>query len=184
MGRVAVVVLPHSQSGILALVAYPYPHRFHTVRSRWRCYYKFEGCTAPSIFIETLSLGRLPTKTKDPNLTMRHCYLIQGSYVRQGSCVQGGRHWLSIWYHKSWTKKIKVIPPLEKEKNRKCSEEEIMFIMGCYFLNNPSRLGCLIRMLELWNSKGLLLITKDRLVDQTNNIRKGCWFELKQSWKR
>ena len=30
-------------------------------------------------------------------------------------------------------------------------------------------------MLELWNSKGLLFITEQRLVGQANNIRKRSW---------
>ena len=47
-----------------------------------------------------------------------------------------------------------------------------MFIMGCYFRCNPSRLGYRKRMLGLWNSKGLFFIIEQRLVDQADNIRK------------
>ena len=47
-----------------------------------------------------------------------------------------------------------------------------MFIMECYFRNNPSRLGYSKRILELWNSKGLFFITEQWLVDQANNTPK------------
>ena len=47
--------------------------------------------------------------------------------------------------------------------------------MECYFCSNPSRMGYRKRMLELWNIKGLFFITKWRLVDQANSIRKRDW---------
>ena len=47
--------------------------------------------------------------------------------------------------------------------------------MECYFCSNPSRMGYRKRMLELWNIKGLFFITKWRLVDQANSIRKRGW---------
>ena len=40
-----------------------------------------------------------------------------------------------------------------RKENRKWSKEENMFIMECYLLSNPSRLGHRKGMLKLWNSK-------------------------------
>ena len=47
--------------------------------------------------------------------------------------------------------------------------------MECCFRSNSSRLEYRKRMLELWNSKGLFLITVQGLVVQANNIRKRGW---------
>ena len=54
--------------------------------------------------------------------------------------------------------------------------------MECYFCSNPRRLGYRKRMLELWNSKGLFLITEQRLVHQAKYPQKGLvnWNRTKE----
>ena len=47
--------------------------------------------------------------------------------------------------------------------------------MECYLLSEPKRRGCRKRMLSLWLQKGMFWVSKQRLVDQTNTIRRNSW---------
>ena len=47
--------------------------------------------------------------------------------------------------------------------------------MECYLLSEPKSRGYRKRMLSLWLQKGMFWVTKQRLVDQTNTIRRNSW---------
>ena len=47
--------------------------------------------------------------------------------------------------------------------------------MECYLLSEPKRRGYRKRMLSLWLQKGMFWVSKQRLVDQTNTIRRNSW---------
>ena len=53
--------------------------------------------------------------------------------------------------------------------------EENIFVMECYYKGVPSRRGYRKRMLGLWGEKGMFIVTEQRLVDQSNEIRKRGW---------
>ena len=60
----------------------------------------FQGRTPTSIFIETPSLGKLQTKTKDPNLTLGHGYFpldvnLVFQYKRGNCCIH---HYYYYYY--------------------------------------------------------------------------------------
>ena len=58
---------------------------------------------------------------------------------------------------------------------KKWSREENMFVMECYYRSVPSRRGYRKRMLDLWREKSMFIVTEQRLVDQSNQIRKRGW---------
>ena len=47
--------------------------------------------------------------------------------------------------------------------------------MECYLLSEPKSRGYRKRMLSLWLQKGMFWVTKQRLADQTNTIRRNSW---------
>ena len=47
--------------------------------------------------------------------------------------------------------------------------------MQCYYQSMPSRNEYRKRMLQIWVEKGMFQVTKQRLVDQANQIHKKQW---------
>ena len=47
--------------------------------------------------------------------------------------------------------------------------------MKCYLLSEPKIRGYRKRMLTLWLQKGIFWVSEQRLVDQTNTIRRNSW---------
>ena len=47
--------------------------------------------------------------------------------------------------------------------------------MECYLLSEPKIRGYRKRMLSLWLQKGMFWVSEQRLVDQTNTIRRNSW---------
>ena len=59
-------------------------------------------------------------------------------------------------------------------KRRKWTSQENKIIMECYLLSEPKR-GYRKHMLSLWQQKGMFWVSEQRLVDQTNTIRRNSW---------
>ena len=47
--------------------------------------------------------------------------------------------------------------------------------MECYLFSQPKIRGYRKRMLSLWLQKGMFWVSEQRLVDQTNTIRRNSW---------
>ena len=47
--------------------------------------------------------------------------------------------------------------------------------MECYLFSQPKIRGYRKRMLSLWQQKGMFWVSEQRLVDQTNTIRRNSW---------
>ena len=47
--------------------------------------------------------------------------------------------------------------------------------MECYLLNEPRIRGYRKCMLSFWRQKGMFWVSKQRLVDQANTIRRNSW---------
>ena len=47
--------------------------------------------------------------------------------------------------------------------------------MGCYLMSEPKIRGYRKPMLSLWLQKGMFWVSKQRLVDQANTIRRNSW---------
>ena len=47
--------------------------------------------------------------------------------------------------------------------------------MECYLLSEPNVRGYRKHMLSLWLNKGMFWVSEQRLVDQTNTIRRNSW---------
>ena len=60
-------------------------------------------------------------------------------------------------------------------KRRKWSSQENKIVMECYLLSEPKVRGYRKRMLSLWLNKVMFWVSEQRLVDQTNTIRKNIW---------
>ena len=54
-------------------------------------------------------------------------------------------------------------------KRRKWTSQENKIVMECYLLSEPKH------MLSLWLQKGMFWVSEERLVDQTNTIRRNSW---------
>ena len=55
--------------------------------------------------------------------------------------------------------------------------------MDCYFKSIPEKRGYRQRMLRLWDEKGMVKVTEQRLADHARTILKSKWFttvELKE----
>ena len=62
---------------------------------------------------------------------------------------------------------------------RKWTSQENKIFMECYLLNEPKIRGYRKCMLSLWRQKGMFWLSKQRLVDQANTIRRNsCMTEL------
>jgi len=57
-----------------------------------------------------------------------------------------------------------------RKRRKKWTRDENMFVMECYFRSSPRRLGYRKGILQLWNDKGLFIITEQRLVDQAGYL--------------
>ena len=57
-------------------------------------------------------------------------------------------------------------------KRRKWTGQENKIVMKCYLLSEPKIRGYRKRMLTLWLQKGIFWVSEQRLVDQTNTIRR------------
>ena len=60
-------------------------------------------------------------------------------------------------------------------KRRKWTSQENKIIMECCLLSEPNIRGYRKRMLSLWQQKGMLWDSEQRLVDQANTIRWNSW---------
>ena len=60
-------------------------------------------------------------------------------------------------------------------KRRKWTSQENKIVMECYLLSEPKIRGYRKRMLSLWQQKGMLWVSEQRLVDQANTIRRNSW---------
>lgn len=63
-----------------------------------------------------------------------------------------------------------------RKGRRKCSIEENRVLMECYFKSIPEKRGYRQRMLRLWDEKGMVKVTEQRLADQARTILKSKWF--------
>ena len=59
---------------------------------------------------------------------------------------------------------------------RKWLVEENRALMECYFKSIPKERGYRQRMLRLWDEKGMVKVTEQRLADQARTILKSKWF--------
>ena len=57
-----------------------------------------------------------------------------------------------------------------RKGRRKWSIEENRVLMECYFKSIPKKRGYRQRMLRLWNEKGMVKVTEQRLADQARTI--------------
>ena len=57
-------------------------------------------------------------------------------------------------------------------KRRKWISQENKIVIECYLLSEPKIRGYRKRMLSLWLQKGMFWVSEQRLVDQTNTIRR------------
>ena len=64
-------------------------------------------------------------------------------------------------------------PVISKRKNWTSQENKI--VMEYYLLSEPKIKGYRERMLSLWQQKGIFWVSEQRLVDQTNTIRRNSW---------
>ena len=60
-------------------------------------------------------------------------------------------------------------------KRKKWTSQEKKIIMECFLLSEPKIRGYRKRMLSLWLQKGMLWVSEQRLVDQTNTICRNSW---------
>ena len=60
-------------------------------------------------------------------------------------------------------------------KRRKWTNQENKIVMKCYLLSEPKVRGYRKRMLSLWLQQGMFWVSKQRLVDQANTIRRNSW---------
>ena len=60
-------------------------------------------------------------------------------------------------------------------KRRKWTSQENKIVMECYLLSEPKIRGYRKRMLSLWQQKGMIWVSEQRLVDQANTIRRNSW---------
>ena len=60
-------------------------------------------------------------------------------------------------------------------KRRKWSSQENKIAMECYLLRETKVRGYIKRTLSLWLNKGIFWVSEQRLVDQTNTIRRNSW---------
>lgn len=63
-----------------------------------------------------------------------------------------------------------------RKVRRKWSIEENRVLMECYFKSIPEKRGYRQRMLRLWDEKGMVKVTEQRLADQAHTILKSKWF--------
>ena len=63
----------------------------------------------------------------------------------------------------------------KRTKRRKWSQEENSIVMQCYYRSENGRNGYRKRMRVIWNEIRMFNVTKQRLVDQKNNISKRKW---------
>ena len=57
-------------------------------------------------------------------------------------------------------------------KRRKWTSQENKIVMECYLLSEPKISGYRKRMLKLWLQKSMFWVSKQRLVDWANTIRR------------
>ena len=60
-------------------------------------------------------------------------------------------------------------------KRRKWTSQENKIVMECYLLSEPKIRGYRKCMLSLWQQKGMLWVSEQRLVDQANTICRNSW---------
>ena len=60
-------------------------------------------------------------------------------------------------------------------KRRKWTSQGNKIVMECYLLSQPKIRGYRKHMLSLWQQKGMFWVSEQRLVDQTNTIRRNSW---------
>ena len=60
-------------------------------------------------------------------------------------------------------------------RTREWTIQENKIVMECYLLSDPKIRGYRKRMLSLWLQKGMFWASEQRLVDQTNTIRRNIW---------
>ena len=60
-------------------------------------------------------------------------------------------------------------------KRRKWSSQKNKIVMECSLLIEPNIRGYRKCMLNLWLNKGMFWVSEQRLVDQTNTIRRNSW---------
>ena len=58
---------------------------------------------------------------------------------------------------------------------RKSTSQKNKIVMECYLLSEPKIRKYRKRMLSLWLQKGMFWVSEQRLVDQTNTIRRNSW---------
>ena len=63
-----------------------------------------------------------------------------------------------------------------RKVRRKWSIEENRVLMECYFKSILEKRGYRQRMLRLWDEKGMVKVTEQRLADQAHTILKSKWF--------
>ena len=64
---------------------------------------------------------------------------------------------------------------LVRSKRRKWTSQENKIVMEGYLLSEPKIRDYRKRMLSLWLQKGMLWVSKQRLVDQANTIPRNRW---------